>query len=124
MLALGEDRALVATYLVDRPAGALGHLLGGGAGTDQGLDVAGAKARVGLDLLLAEPGPVVADGRAQRLVDAHTEPAAVRIGQQQVLAVLVHADQSQVLHGHLPGRPTAQTLPSPPASAKQATPHR
>ncbi len=105
MLTLGEDRAFVAVHLLHAPAGAVGDLLGGGSGADQGLHVAGAHAAVDLDLELAQAGPVTAHGRAQRLVEGHTKTAALRVGEQQMLPVLVDTDQSQVLHWPLPYSP-------------------
>ena len=119
VLTLSEDRAFVATYLLHAPAGAVGDLLGGGSGADQGLHVAGAHAAVDLDLELAQTGAVTADGRAQRLVEGHAKTVALGVGEQQMLPVLVDTDQSQVLHWPLPYSPHwGLTLPPRVATAK------
>ena len=94
MLALGEDRALEAAHLLDGPAGAVGDLLGGQPPPDEGLHVAGPQPALDLDLQLAEPGAVAAGGGAQRVVEPEPEPATVGVREQEVLAVLVDADQA------------------------------
>ena len=99
VLALGEDRALVAVHLLDRPAGALGDLLGGQAGADHRLDVLGPQATGDLDLELAEPRPVAPRRGPERLVERDGEAVALVVGQQQVQSVLVDADEPEVLHG-------------------------
>ncbi len=98
MLALGQDRAFVAADPVQRPAAALGDLLGARAGPDLGLHLARPEVAGHLDLELAQVGAVAAHGSPQRLVDSQEVLLAVRSGQQQVLPVLVDADQSQVMH--------------------------
>ena len=102
MLALGEHRALEAAYLLDGPAGAVGDLLGRQPSADQGLHLARPQPALDLDLQLAEPGPVAAGGRAQRLVEGEPVAAAVGVREQEVVAVLVDADEAQVLHVGLP----------------------
>ena len=106
VLALGQDRALVAADLLDRPPRALSDLLGGRAGTDQGLDLAGAHAAVHFDLELAQTGAVPSGGSAEGLVEGDAEAVALGVGEQQMLPVLVDTDQSQVLHWPLPYRHT------------------
>jgi hypothetical protein len=60
----------------------------------------------------------------ERLVDPHPETRAVDSAEQQVLTVLVHANELQVLHRHLLSRQQQQTLPSSPPERAQATPQR
>jgi hypothetical protein len=124
MLTFGEDRALVAVDLVDRPACPGRGLLGGGSCADEGLHIAGSQATVDLDLELSQPWPIVADRRTQWLVDAYPEALAVTCNEQQVLTVLVNANELQVLHRLLLGRPTQRTLPSSATRTAQATPQR
>ena len=100
VLTLGEDRAFVATDLLDRPAGPVRDLLRREAATDQGLHLAGTHATVDLDLQLTEPWPVTTGGGAQGFVELDPEAFPLGIGQQKVLAVLLHTDQPQVAHCH------------------------
>ena len=106
MLTLGEDRALVTVDLLDRPARPFGSLIGGGTGADQSLDIAWTKPAVDLDLELAQAWAITTDRGPQRLVDGHLETRVVGSAEQQVLTVLVHSNELQVLHGLLLGRPT------------------
>src|SRR5665647_1811143 len=63
-----------------------------------------------------------ADRRPQRVVDRHLETLTVGSAEQQVLAVLMHADQLQVLHRLLLSRPltTDSAIISARASAGHA----
>ena len=99
VLALGQDRALVAVDLLDGPAGTLGDLLGRHAGPDHRLDVLGAQAAGDLDLELAEPRTVAPCRGTECLVERDGEAVALVVGQQQVQSVLVDADEPEVLHG-------------------------
>ena len=102
VLALGEHRALEAAHLLDGPARAVGDLLGGQAAADQRLHLARSQATVDLDLQLAQAGPVATGRGTQRLVEAEAVAAAVGVREQEVLAVLVDADEAKVLHVGLP----------------------
>ena len=102
MLALGEHRSFEAAHLLDGPARAVGDLLGGQAPTDQRLHLARSQPTVDLDLQLAEPGSVTTGRGPQRLVEAEAVAAAVGVREQEVLAVLVDADEAKVLHVGLP----------------------
>ena len=108
---LGQHGSLVAADPVHRPAATGGDLLGGGAGADLGLHLTRPQLAGHLDLQLAEVGPVAADGRAQRLVHGQQVLLAAGSGEQQVLAVLVDADQAQVMHARAPPLCLAATLP-------------
>jgi hypothetical protein len=124
VLTFGQDRALVAVDLLDRPSGAFGGLLCGGAGPDQGLDIARAQATVALRLEASQARPIMPDRCPQRLVDRHPKTGALGSAEQEVLTVLMYADKLQVLHRHLLSRPTQQTLPSPTTGPVDATPQR
>ena len=102
VLALGEHRALEAAHLLDGPAGAVGDLLGRQPPADQGLHVARSQPALDLDLQLPQTGAVTAGRGPQRLVEGEPEPAAVGVREQEVLAVLVDADEAKVLHVGLP----------------------
>jgi len=62
VLTLGEDRALVAVDLLNRPACAGGSFVGRGTGPDQGLDIARPEPAVDLDLQLPQAWPIAPDG--------------------------------------------------------------
>ena len=74
----------------------------GQAPTDQRLHLARSQPTVDLDLQLAEPGPVTTGRRSQGLVEAESVAAAIGVREQEVLAVLVDADEAKVLHVGLP----------------------
>ncbi|CCH71547.1 hypothetical protein BN10_990022 [Phycicoccus elongatus Lp2] len=97
-LALGEDRSLEAPHLLDGPAGAAGDLLGAEPRADEGLDIARTQAPLDLDLQLAQARPVPTGGGTQGVVERQTVSAAVAIGEEEVITVLVDADQLEVLH--------------------------
>ncbi|OPZ53816.1 MAG: hypothetical protein BWY91_01810 [bacterium ADurb.BinA028] len=104
ILPLGEDRAFVLVDLLDRPPGALGDLIGGHPRPDHRLHVAWSHAALDLDLQLSQPRTVTAGRSPQRLVERDPESGAVDAGEQEVPAVVVNADQPQVLHAHSMGR--------------------
>jgi hypothetical protein len=84
--------------VLHRDAGVCRDLLGGAARPDLGLDVPRPQ-RVGLlDLQLRQPGPVPPDGGAQRLVDPEQVALPVGRGEDEVLTVVVNADEREVLH--------------------------
>ncbi len=126
VLALGEDGSLEAPDLLDGPARAVGDLLGGQAAPDEGLHLARSQASLDLDLQLAQPGTVASGRRPQRLVEGEAEASALGVGEQEVVAVLVDADQAKVLHLGLPvllvvrttmpPRPPPMTDPTPSPS--------
>jgi len=91
-----------AADVLQRQAGLLRDLLGRVAGPDPGLDVLRAQPSVQLDLQLAQAGPVAPHRGAQRLVDPHAEPLAVRPREHQMLAVVMDADEREVLHAPPP----------------------
>ena len=101
--ALGQHRALEAADPVDRDAGHLRDLLGGGTGAYPRLDVAGPQMALDLDLDLAEPGAVVAHGGAQPLVDRKRVLRAVGSLEHQSCAVVADGHDTQFGHGYLPG---------------------
>jgi len=124
VLAFGKNGSLVTVDLLDRPPCTLGGLFSGGAGPDQGLDIAGTQATVRIDRQSPQSRPIVPDRCPQRLVDRHSKTRALGSAEQEVLTVLMNADKLQVLHCHLLSRPTTQTLPSSTAETADATPQR
>ena len=62
MLTLGQDRALVAMDLLDRPASSAGSFFARVACTDQCLDITGPQPAVDLDLKLSKARPIAPDG--------------------------------------------------------------
>ena len=99
VLTLGEDRSFVLVHLLDRPPRAVGDLLGRQPGPDHRLHGGGAQTPGLLDLQLTQARPVTPGGRPQRVVEGHRVAIALGVGQQQVQAVLVDADEREVLHG-------------------------
>jgi hypothetical protein len=116
---LGEARALLqhgvgeAHDPLDAGAGGRGHLLGGLAGADAGLDHPRGQAVVGLDL--AETVGVAARRGPEPVVDGQLEalpvvgPVAAVDGEDQAAAVLGQAHEAQGAHGRPPR--TARTGP-------------
>ena len=98
-LPFGEYRALVAAHVRDRHAGGFGDLLGGLPGADAGLDLPGAQTAVGLQLDLAEPRTVTPHRGAQCIVQPDTEPLTPGAPEHEVLAVVMDADEREVIHG-------------------------
>ena len=125
VLALREDRPLETAHLLHRPPRTVRHLLRGQPAADERLDVTGAKAALDLDLELAEARTVTACGSAEGVVEGEAVPAAGGIGEKQVLAVLVDADQAKVLHVGLPSvLVVPSTVPPIPGRIPQPTPER
>ena len=98
VLPLRQHRPLVALDAGQRDAGALGDLLGGRAGADLRLNLAW---REVCALAAGAQGPLgrgTRDGTAQGLVEGQPEGLPVRAAQYEVRAVLVDADEPQLLH--------------------------
>ncbi|MDN5789893.1 MAG: hypothetical protein L0H25_03360 [Micrococcales bacterium] len=69
VLALGEDRPLVAVDLLDAPPGTIGHLVGAQTRPDHGLDVPGPRHALHLDLQLPHVGAVPPSRGSQWLIE-------------------------------------------------------
>ncbi|GAA1481321.1 hypothetical protein GCM10009624_17610 [Gordonia sinesedis] len=85
--------------LVDSDAGDGGNLGDAGAGTDTGLDFAGAECAFHLDLDLSQPGEVAASGGAQSFVGS--DPVFLtRLGvlADDMGAVDIHTDDAKFTH--------------------------
>ena len=59
--------------------------------------------RIDLDLQLAQAGAVTTGSSAHRLVQRDAVALSLGVGEENVLAVLVDADETEVLHLYLPG---------------------
>ncbi len=95
--ALGEDRPLVAADPGGLPA-ALGHdLLDRGPRPEAGLDLAGTELAGAAPAGVRDP-PGALDGQAQLLVDPQQVAGACLVLDDQVLTVVVHTCQAQLLH--------------------------
>ena len=103
VFALGENRSLEPLHLLDGPAGPVRDVLGREPGADEGLDVARAQPAIDLDLQLAQAGAVTTGSSAHRLVQRDAVALSLGVGEENVLAVLVDADETEVLHLYLPG---------------------
>lgn len=125
MLTLGEHRSLEASDLVQIPPRAGGDLVGRGAGADHRLHLAGTHIIVDGDLQLAQPRTIPSRGSPKRVVDPQAEFFAGIVGHDEVLAVIVHPDESQVAHQHsLSSIVLAQTLPPAGPEPGTHTPRR
>ena len=103
-LPLGENGPLESANLLDRPARPIGDLASRQPLSDQRLHLTRPQPPVDLDLQLPQSRPVLARRRAKGVIEGQAEPCARGIGEQQVLTVLVDADQCEVVHVLLPGR--------------------
>jgi hypothetical protein len=103
--ALEQHGVREAFHLGVRDAGLLGDLFDGGAGTDAGLDFAGAELTVHFDLNLAESSDVPAGGRAEFVIGWEPELfAGVWIRTHHVRAARFETYYSQLPHVRPPHR--------------------
>jgi hypothetical protein len=95
-----------------------GDLLGGLSRPDPRLDVPWSHPALGLDLQLPQPGAIEANGRPQRVVDDEEVLLPVRRRQHQVLPVVMHANELEVLHASPLQPRLGSTVPLTPEDPK------
>jgi hypothetical protein len=84
--------------LLNGPARAAGSLFGRGTRTDKGLHITGPELALSISRRLPEAGALAPDRSPERIIDRHQKALVVGTAEQQVLTVLMHANQLQVLH--------------------------
>jgi hypothetical protein len=119
-LALSQHGTFEPADVFDRGTGRLSDLLGGLTSPDPGLDLLRTQT-LGLDLQLPEARAVATYGSPERFVDLHPELLSRVVGEDEMLAVIMYADEREVPHGlPLPPRPRL-TLPSRLPDRKHVT---
>jgi hypothetical protein len=103
--AFEKDRVCVALDLADRDTGFLGDLLDGRAGSDAGLDFAGAELAFVLDLDLAESSYITPARCAQFVVGREAKfLACFGVGAHHMRSIGFKSDHSKLSHIDLPYR--------------------